>query len=495
MFHLFSSIILIFFAWYHSTFLTKFQIRLRKYIYEVYISKDLQFFSFENSANILKNIVNEINFFHHALSNFLIIITEIFIILGTITVLMYINFYSTSFVLTFFIIFFLIYNNVSKKFSKNWGLKRFSYLGIVNKNVLETLDNLKLIQLGNKENYFLNNFNKNQTILSYLGRNFHILNFIVRPTLEIIIVSFVCIYFLYRIYYSNIESEIVALIAIYTLAAFRLMPSITKITSSLQSNYYGTDSVNKLYEEIKKPILKNNLNLNTNKFIFNEKIIFENIYFKYNQNDKHIFKNLNITIKKNTFIGLSGKSGSGKSTFINLFLGFLKPTKGKIYVDNRDLAYEISAFKKSIGYVPQNIFLLDDTIKANVAFGVDKNNISNSQVHSSLKKAQLSDFIDSLEHGIETNVGENGSKLSGGQIQRIALARSLYFNPDILILDEATSSLDSQTELSFIDVIKSLKGELTILMASHNNNILKYCDSVYEVRNNNFFNKIPPNYI
>ena len=291
---------------------------------------------------------------------------------------------------------------------------------------------------------------------------------------------------LYVFFYHDIGNTtnklLITNIAVFAAATFKLMPSINKIISNIQiikSSIVPSNNVlNELsfYENFDK--VKNNSNSNKNKINF-EFINFENVNFEYNTNQP-ILKDINLSIKKNDIIGLYGKSGAGKTTFVDLLIGFHKPTSGNIILNNQNLEKIKLNFLDIIGYVPQSVFLLDDTIKNNIIFGNEKK-FDNEYLNEIINLSQLNDFIDNLENGINTLVGEKGSRLSGGQIQRIGIARALYNNPQFLILDEATNALDIKTEKDFFDVVNNLKDKLTIIIISHKNSNLGICNKVLQI--------------
>jgi ABC-type bacteriocin/lantibiotic exporter with double-glycine peptidase domain len=221
---------------------------------------------------------------------------------------------------------------------------------------------------------------------------------------------------------------------------------------------------------------------------FKNHIKFENLSFKYKNTQKFIFKNLNLILKKNSMIGILGPSGSGKTTFVNLITGLIKPCDGKILIDDKqDINNDIFSWQSKIGYVPQSIFLFDGTIEENVSFGSDTENIDQVKLLNAIKLSQLDKFINEQKDGLKTLIGENGAKISGGQIQRIGIARSLYRNNEILILDESTNSLDEETEKKFFKSLINLKGNRTIIIISHNKENLKNCDKIYNIKDQTIF--------
>ena len=262
------------------------------------------------------------------------------------------------------------------------------------------------------------------------------------------------------------------------------MPSLNRVISSSQFLVHYNSIILEIIKQFKinssflglnnKPIKKD--------FNFKKSLNVKNLSFFYS-NNKKIFSNLDFEIKKNETIGIIGKTGTGKSTFINILSGLIKTDKGRITIDNIDIKKVLSNYNPLFAIIPQSIFLLDDSILSNVAFGVDKQKINKKIFFESVRLAQLDKFIKSLPLKENTNVGERGIKLSGGQIQRIGIARALYFRPKILILDEATSSLDQKTESEFMKMLYFLKRKLTIIIVSHRMSTLTKCDKVFKIDN------------
>ena len=232
--------------------------------------------------------------------------------------------------------------------------------------------------------------------------------------------------------------------------------------------------------------LQNQNENNKNKLEFKKNINLKNINFTYSDSSKETLRDINLEIKKNKTIGLSGPSGSGKTTLINLILGFLKPTTGKVLLDNFDIHTDVLSWHNSIAYVPQDIFLFNDSIKKNILFGLDEKKIDNKEFDRVLKIVNLDEFINRLDKGLDTNAGEKAAKLSGGQAQRIGIARSILLDKEILFLDEATSKLDESNEYEIIqNLIEKLGGKKTIIIISHRDKTLeKFCDEIYDLSNN-----------
>ena len=270
---------------------------------------------------------------------------------------------------------------------------------------------------------------------------------------------------------------------LFTLS-LRLMPSINRMTNYLQKIRFGDKSFEVILNDFllfeKDHEDSNNL-IENNNFDFNEALILEKIHFSYKENNKIIFNNLNLEIGKNKIIGILGKTGIGKSTLIDLIIGFLKPDKGTIKLGGQKIENNLKNWQSNIGYVPQSIYLLDESIKFNITMDDDPNNIDEQRLKKVINTAQLSDLVRS-QYDLENSIiGENGIKLSGGQKQRIGIARALYRNPKILILDEPTNNLDQNTSKLLLNHIKNEYDSIKIIVISHNNLDFSYCDDVYKI--------------
>jgi len=277
--------------------------------------------------------------------------------------------------------------------------------------------------------------------------------------------------------------DIIQYLGVFVVASFRLVPGISRILSSYQVIKYIEPSVKILLSEYD---FKNNsqskkisINKKDSPLIFNKEIKLKNISFSYSLRKEFSLSKISIDIKKGDFVGIIGQTGSGKSTLINLLIGLLEPNGGEVMVDNLNIKSNLSGWHKKIGYVPQSVYLIDDTIRKNIAFGLQEKNINDDLIQKAIEKANLKIFLSSLKDGVETVVGEKGIRISGGQQQRIGIARALYRDPEILILDEATSSLDQATEKKIMESVNSLKKNKTIIVITHRLITVQNCDKIF----------------
>lgn len=411
----------------------------------------------------------------------IVVTSEIFIILFIGVLLMIIDVYSTTIIM---IIFFLGIYSISKSAKKKnfkWGTMSEVFHSKRVKLLVESLRSFKEINIYGKLNFFKNNFkDKNNQNISAVEKHTSWLEY-PRTLLEFLIIFCAIIFILIAIKSNISTEEIVTKIGVFVLAGLRLLPSSTRITNSINSIRFGTYSFDTIYK-----LLKNKKDItykeNLNRYILKSSIKFENISFFYAKNKKISgVKNLNFEIKKNEITGIYGKSGSGKSTIINLILGFIEADSGRILVDDRRLKEIKGDLRNNIGYVPQETFLLDQSLKENIAFGENKKRINNENLKKCLMQAEIYNQVEKLPRKLNTITGENGVKLSGGEKQRIGIARALYKSPEILIFDEPTSSLDKATEDKILKTIRKLKKTKTIIIVSHSNKIKKITDKVIQI--------------
>lgn len=344
------------------------------------------------------------------------------------------------------------------------------------------LGGIKETKVLRKEIYFLRAFSQAYEKYGNANKKFLFINQIPRMIIESIVVFGLLLLIIVKILLETSANEIVPLLGVLALAAFRLMPSANRIVNLSNNIRFNMPLFNELYDEYIN--IKNN-DLSTSNYIiekenidkisFNKSIIINNIGFCYSSN-KNVLVKISFEIPKGKFVGIIGTSGAGKTTFVDILLGLLKPTIGTITVDGVDIFTNIRGWQANLAYVPQSIYLIDGTIKENIALGVPENEINNKLIDEVLHMAELYDFVYSQSDNIKTNVGERGVKLSGGQRQRIGIARALYQKPEVLILDEATSALDNETEKSITNTILKLKGKITIIAIAHRTSTLEKCD-------------------
>ena len=480
--YLFKTLFLIFLAFKQNTFLSNLDATLSVKLFNHYLRKKYSFHLKRNSASLIKNLQVEVNLFRSFCMALITLIIESALLFSIIITLILIEPIGALTVGLFFIFFSLLVIKISNKSLKFWGMEREIFDDKLSKNIVEGLGGIKEILILRRNKFFTNIFSKNHFIRSNIIRNHMTISQAPRYLLEIIAVIGIIGFIFIMLKQSKDTNELLTILGVFVAATFRMIPSFNRIIVAFQNMKYYSSSVDLLFNEFKNDnILLENKNSNPIKFKSN--ITINNLEFKYSKNSRGILKNVNLKIAKGDFIGIIGASGSGKSTLVDLIMGLFYPTGGSISVDGKNINQNFKSWQNIIGYVPQNIFLTNDSIKNNIAFGLEKNEINNQNLTKALKDSQLDRFVKSLDLGIETKVGERGTQISGGQLQRIGIARALYKIPEILIFDESTASLDNKTESSLISAINNFKGHKTIIMISHNLKSLKNCDRIYSLKN------------
>lgn len=351
--------------------------------------------------------------------------------------------------------------------------------------ILQAIQGIKELKITNTNRFFEENYKKNGDIYVKCMFTYQILSVMPRFLIEAVAMAsfFIVIAILIA---SGVEfSKIIPVVSGVAMAAMRILPSINRISSNYSGISYSEPMLDKLINHLEESCNYENEiekeKYSTNKIEYKERLTFSNITYRYPTGNKDVLSGASFTVKKNQSIGIIGASGSGKSTAVDIILGLLQPSKGNVFIDDVSIYDNMNSWLTQVGYIPQSIFLLDGTIRDNVAFGVEPNNVDDSRVWQSLKEAALFEFVDNLPDGLNTELGERGVRLSGGQRQRIGIARALYNNPDMLVFDEATSALDNDTEQAIMDSIDTLQGNKTLIIIAHRLSTIMNCDVIFKV--------------
>lgn len=350
------------------------------------------------------------------------------------------------------------------------------------KCVNQGLGAIKETKVMRKEKYFLEEFSRTYQQYGEANRKYLFINQLPRMIIETMVVSGLLVMIVAKLAMGSTPEEIVPLLGVLALAAFRLMPSANRIVNLFNTIKFQQPLFYELYPELmdikeRQESRKESYYLSVQpKLKFEKSIQVNRLRFAYPEGREDVLRDVSFSIGKGDFAGIIGPSGAGKTTFVDILLGLLKPSDGNIKVDGQDIFDNIRSWQANLAYVPQSIYLIDGSVKENIALGVAPDNIDNALIEKSLHMAELYDFVLDLPEGMETRVGERGVKLSGGQRQRIGIARALYQQPEVLILDEATSALDNDTEKSITDTILKLKGQITIIAIAHRLSTLVECD-------------------
>jgi ATP-binding cassette, subfamily B, bacterial PglK len=481
-FFIFRTLILGIIEYYKQKFVYSLQENLSSRILAGYLNNEYDFFLKRNSSIFIRNIITEIGLLSNVTQSFLIIISETLVCIALFLLLAYFEPMGTFLALTIFSFGGLFFFLLIKKNVGLWGSIRHKYDAYRIKNLQQSFGSIKEIIISNKQKYFLNKFVSNTHITMEAARKQNTVQQLPRLLLELLAITGIALISFTLLAQNKDSANIAGILALFAASAFRLMPSINRILTAAQTMRYAGAVTETIHSEISNfeglPPKKQ-----TEQKIMKANIEFKDVSFCYAGLDEKVLNNINLKIDSNSTVAFIGSSGSGKSTLIDLVLGALKPSFGSIFINNNDLNSTLAEWQNSVGYVPQDIYLTDETLMENIAFGVQKNNIDKARVHECIKLANLENFISELPDGLETKVGERGVRISGGQLQRVGIARALYKKPSILILDEATSALDSITEKKIMKAVFGMSGDITIIIIAHRLSTIESCDYIYKLEN------------
>ena len=480
---LIKNLFFMYFIYKQNQFVREIRMRISSSLIDKYIYFSYPVFFKKTLPNILRNIDLSISFSTVTLA-LITFFSEIIIFTLLIIFLLSIEFKLTIVIILMILLLIYLFKGLSKKKFYNIGVKSQRYAQNFKKELLQTFTGIREIKILKKEEYFNKKFYRTNKLEANNNFQRDVLLQLPRSIIELLVVSSIILLIFTMFFFEYEKSEILIFISLAVITSIRLMPAATRIIGSLQRLTFYQPLNQILISEIynKFTTTKRRINKYSNKYLpFRNEIIFSDVSFSYDLK-KPIIKKLNLKIKKNSCFGIIGESGSGKSTITDLVMGLIEPTAGEIKVDNNFLKDNNNLWKNNISYVSQSPFFLNDTIEKNIAFGQSENKIDKKLVIDVSKKAQIFDHINKLKYKFKTNVGEGGIKFSGGQLQRIAIARALYRKSDVLILDEATNSLDNQSEIMFFKFLKTLKKKLTIIIITHKAENISICDQIIKIK-------------
>ena len=475
------TIVIIYLVYKQNRFITDLYSDFSVNLFNNYINQNYSFHLNKNSSILVKNIQVEVNLFRSFLSSWITIVIETSLLLAIMLTLIFIEPIGALSIGLFFSILSIVMFSISKKKLKSWGKKREVIDSSISKHILETFGGIKDILILGRKNYFEKYFFKVSKERSRILKNYLTISQTPRYFFELVAIFGLVGFIFIMILIGKDNTELISILGVFVAATFRMIPSFNRIFSAFQNAKYYTSSVDLMYKEFKSFYKNQTENNYIKSKDFNSKIEIRNLTFSYSKSKDLVLKKINLTINKGDSIGIIGESGSGKSTLVDLLMGLYKPKDGKIMIDGVDIHNNTRNWQNKIGYVPQSIFLTDDSILKNIALGIDENLIDFELINSVVKASQLEKFIHSLDEGINTQVGERGVQLSGGQLQRIGIARALYNQPEILILDEATASLDYNTEINVMEAIKNIKKDKTLIIVAHRLTTIDDCDYIYKI--------------
>lgn len=482
----------LFIAYVENSYASKFQYENSVGMLESYLKRPYQFFLNTNSGIIYRGISTDVNGVYQILLSLFTMLSELLTVLVLGIFLLVIDWaialcaMALAGICFFFIVFFF------KENMKSAGRDAQEASSLKNKYGYQAINGIKEIMVLGRREKFVEQFNR----AALLEKKSSLINGFISACPDRILegvciggfMGIVCV----KIAIGTDLDTFVPILGTFAMGAFRILPSISKISSRVNSIIFYQPTLQSIYDNLREvesyEHLKKELEVGSLKdgqdenLRFNKEIEIKKISWKYQNTKRDVLHQTSLRIKKGEAVAFIGPSGAGKTTLADIIMGLLKPQEGEVMMDGIDIFTIPGQWTKIIGYVPQSVFLIDDTVRSNVAFGLDKYDISDEKVWDALEQAQLKEFVESLPYGLDTIVGERGVKFSGGQRQRIAIARALYENPDILVLDEATSALDNETETAVMESIDALQGNKTLIIVAHRLTTIRNCDVIYEIK-------------
>lgn len=478
LFFLFKNVVIIIINYFKNKIFFSLIASISSKMFDGYVQQDISFSMKSNSAFITRNIIDQPSLYvHHVLQGIYNVIFETLFIILTLIIFVTANKTIGLSIICGALIFFLIFFYSNKYKIRGYGSSLNDRVGERLKVTREAIEGIKDITLYNKKNYFKKIFSEHTYRIVGLQSMLSIREQLPRNILEFFAVLCITVIIIFFLQTGTSGHEIIPLISLIAIGLLRIIPSLTRILSSLQRMRSSSAILNNLKLEITKfNKIKENKNI---KFEYNNKIAIKDIKFYYE--DKLILDNISFNFDTNTIFGIKGVSGSGKTTLLNLIIGFLNPFSGSILANSKNIHENVKIWQDYISYVPQKIFLSDDSLKNNITFQSNEDLIDHQKLDKVIEISQLNE-LKNEDYNSNKKIGESGKRISAGQAQRIGIARALYKNPKILILDEATSALDKETEKKiFKDLVKLKEKGMTIIIISHDPNLFKYCNSYYDL--------------
>ncbi len=476
------------FLWIEQDLILRFsyntQMKLSTKLMKTYLKEPYTFHLNKNIAELQRSLQEDTNMFTQMIMHILQLIAEIAVcgVLGCF--LFYISQSITVIVVGLLVVCVGLFTYMTKKFSKTLGKESQFYKAKLYQWVNQALGGVKEVKVLNRENYFVESYQKYYKLFIRGARINRVLSITPKYIVETVCMAGLLTAVMIKILFGQKDIvEFIPQLGAFAVAAFRLLPAVGRINDHVNNILYASPSVELIYHDLKNiEDYEEETGLEEGKeWNFHTAIYAKKITYMYPDADKPVLDEVECVIPKGRMVALIGSSGAGKTTMADVILGLLAPQRGKIKVDDMNVYKNLSVWHKNLGYIPQVIYLSDDTIRNNVAFGIQEDEIDDGAIETALKKAQLWEFVDTLPDGLDTFVGDRGIRLSGGQRQRIGIARALYHDPEILVLDEATSALDHETETAVMEAIESLQGVKTMIIIAHRLTTIRNADIIYEV--------------
>jgi ABC-type multidrug transport system fused ATPase/permease subunit len=479
--YLIKALFLAYLAWQQTRFAFGVQAQLSQRLFTVYLRQPYTFHLQRNSAQLIRNVINEVSMFTgKGILPGMLLLTESLVLFGLCSLLLIIEPLGALTVVGVLGTAAWGFHRITRGRIARWGEARLHHEGLRIQHLQQGLGGAKDVKLLGRETEFLEQYRPHNVQSARMGQLQAILQHLPRLWLELLAVSGLAILVISMLAQNRALEAVLPTLGLFAAAAFRIMPSVSRVLGAVQSLHYGLPVIDLLHTELK---LATPESAATHSPVthFHAALELSQITYAYSGTENLALEDISLTIRRGESVGFIGSSGAGKSTLVDILLGLLTPDTGEVRVDSNNIQVNLRTWQDQIGYVPQSIFLTDDTLRRNVAFGVPNEQIDVAAVQRAVKAAQLEEFVASLPDGLETLVGERGIRLSGGQRQRIGIARALYHDPAVLVLDEATSSLDTATEHEVMQAVRALHGAKTIIIVAHRLSTVEHCDRLYRL--------------
>ena len=467
--------------WRQAAFTSSIQSTLSQRLFEIYMRQPYPFHLRRNSSELMRNVIGEVNLLSGAVSHQLQIVAEGLVFLGICALLMFAEPKGVAVTVVVLGIVGWVLQKLTKTYTTQLGEARLLHDGLRTQFLQEGIAGIREIKMLGKERYFLDKHEAHLKISANAGELQSLFQQVPRIILEFLAILGLSLFVGSMLLQGRPPTTIAPILGLFAAATFRLVPSASRIVSSLNTLRFSMPVIDIISRELELVDKAESLHKTDPVFFLHKCVLLDQIVFKYEEATRNALNLVSIEIPRGQSVGIIGQSGSGKSTLVDVFLGLLRPDSGCVLSDGNDIFANLRAWQARIGYVPQSIFLIDDTLRRNIAFGVPENLIDEQMLALAVHNAQLEEFISTLPDRLETMVGERGVRLSGGQRQRIGIARALYRDPCLLVLDEATSALDVDTEYEIMQKIQAMRGDKTILIISHRLTTLDQCNTIYRL--------------
>lgn len=467
-------------AWRQAKFAFAVQSDVSKRLFSGYLNQPWTFHLQRNSAQLLRNTTTEVSNLSNVIQSCLTIATEGSVLVGLTALLLVVEPVGSSVVIGALGVAAWLFHASTRSWLLAWGEARHRHDGYRLQHLQQGLGGVKDAKLLGREENFLAQFDRHNQEVARMGRRQFTLQQMPRLWLELLAVLGLAALVTVMVGRGRPADALLPTLALFAAAAFRLMPSVVRIMNAAQLIRYNLAAIDTLDQELRL-VEQSDRARTASPFRFESAIVLDHVHFQYATAAAPALVDVSLAIRRGTSVGFVGGSGAGKSTLVDVILGLLSPSSGRIFVDGADIATNLRGWQDQIGYVPQSIFLTDDSIRRNVAFGLADDLIDDAAVWRAVRSAQLDQFVNGLPAGLQTVVGERGVQLSGGQRQRIGIARALYHDPAVVVLDEATSALDHVTEQGIMDAVQALHGSKTFLIVAHRLSTIEHCDVLFRL--------------